>query len=77
VGTLLFGNKVVEGFWLTEWIRRRGMLQVIRAMRDIQTSLYAAMTTTVTATYTLDTAAAGIRAYQDHMGAGKIIVQMN
>ncbi len=77
VGTLLFGNKVVEGFWLTEWIRRRGMLQVIRAMRDIQTSLYAAMTTTVTATYTLDTAAAGIRAYQDHMGAGKIIVQMS
>ncbi len=76
VGTLLFGNKVVEGFWLTEWIRRRGMVQVIRAMRDIQTTLYPAMTTEVTATYTLDTAAAGIRAYQNQMGAGKIVLQL-
>ena len=76
VGTLLFGNKVVEGFWLTEWIRRRGIVQVLRAMRDIQTSLYAAMTTEVIATYTLDTAAAGIRAYQNHMGSGKIVLQL-
>ena len=74
VGTLLFGNRVVEGFWLTEWIRRRGMATVIRAMIDIQTSLAECMTTEVHATYSFADAAAGIRAYQDAMGAGKIIL---
>lgn len=76
VGTLLFGNKIVEGFWLSEWIKRRGMLTVVRAMRDIQGSLYPAMTTEVLAQYPLDTAAAGIRAYQDAMGTGKIVLTM-
>lgn len=74
VGTLLFGNRAVEGFWLTEWIRRRGMGTVIRAMVDIQTSLADCMRTDVHATYAFADAAAGIRAYQDAMGAGKIVL---
>jgi NADPH2:quinone reductase len=77
VSTLLFGTKVVEGFWLTEWIHRRGMVQVIRAMRDIQNALYPAMTTKVTATYPLETAVAGIRAYEEQMGTGKIVLQFH
>jgi NADPH:quinone reductase-like Zn-dependent oxidoreductase len=77
VSTLLFGTKVVEGFWLTEWIHRRGMVQVIRAMRDIQNTLYPAMTTEVTATYPLETAVAGIRAYEEQMGTGKIVLQFH
>jgi NADPH:quinone reductase-like Zn-dependent oxidoreductase len=76
VGTLLFGNRVVEGFWLTEWIRRYGMTRVVRAMIDIQGPLAHAMSTEVLATYALDQAAAGIRAYQDNMGAGKIVLRM-
>ncbi len=76
VGTLLFGNRVVEGFWLTEWIRQYGMTHVVRAMIDIQGSLAHAMTTEVLATYSLDQAAAGIRAYQNNMGAGKIVLRM-
>lgn len=76
VGTLLFGNRVVEGFWLTEWIRRYGMTRVVRAMIDIQGSLAHAMTTEVLATYALDQAAAGIRTYQNNMGAGKIVLRM-
>lgn len=74
VGTLLFGNRVVEGFWLTEWIRRRGMGTVLRAMVDIQTSLADCMTTEVQATYSFAQAAVGVRAYQDQMGAGKIVL---
>ncbi|MFM7585010.1 MAG: zinc-binding dehydrogenase, partial [Caldilinea sp.] len=76
VGTLLFGNRVVEGFWLTEWIRRHGTKRVIRAMIEIQGALAHAMTTEVLATYTLDQAATGIRAYQDNMGAGKVVLRM-
>jgi NADPH:quinone reductase-like Zn-dependent oxidoreductase len=76
VGTLLFGNRVVEGFWLTEWIRHYGMTRVVRAMIDIQGALAQAMTTEVLATYTLDQAAAGIRTYQNNMGAGKIVLRM-
>jgi hypothetical protein len=34
------------------------------------------MTTTVLASYDLDHAAAGIRAYQDRMGAGKIVLRL-
>lgn len=77
VSTLLFGTKVVEGFWLTEWIHRRGMVQVIRAMRDIQNALYPAMTTEISATYPLETAVAGIRAYEEQMGMGKIVLQFH
>jgi len=72
----LFGNRVVEGFWLTEWIRHYGMTRVVRAMIDIQGALAQAMTTEVLATYTLDQAAAGIRTYQNNMGAGKIVLRM-
>jgi hypothetical protein len=76
VGTLLFGNRVVEGFWLSEWIRRYGIKRVVRAMIDIQGALAHTMTTEVLATYTLDQAAAGIRAYQNNMGAGKVVLRM-
>ncbi|MFZ9858140.1 MAG: alcohol dehydrogenase catalytic domain-containing protein [Roseiflexaceae bacterium] len=76
VGTLLFGNRVVEGFWLTEWIRRHGMTRVVQAMIDIQGSLAQAMTTEVMATYALDQAATGIRTYQNNMGAGKIVLRV-
>jgi NADPH:quinone reductase-like Zn-dependent oxidoreductase len=76
VGTLLFGNRVVEGFWLSEWIRRYGTKRVVRAMIDIQGALAHTMTTEVLATYTLDQAAAGIRAYQNNMGAGKVVLRM-
>ena len=75
VGTLLFGNRAVEGFWLTEWIKQRGMLTLLRAMYDIQTSLASCMSTEVLATYAFADAPAGIRAYQDAMGAGKIVLK--
>jgi len=52
------------------------MTRVVRAMIDIQGALAQAMTTEVLATYTLDQAAAGIRTYQNNMGAGKIVLRM-
>jgi hypothetical protein len=72
---LLFGNRAVEGFWLTEWIKQLGMLTLLRAMYDIQTSLASCMSTEVLATYAFADAPAGIRAYQDAMGAGKIVLK--
>jgi hypothetical protein len=45
-------------------------------MIDIQGALAHTMTTEVLATYTLDQAAAGIRAYQNNMGAGKVVLRM-
>jgi NADPH2:quinone reductase len=77
VGTLLFGNRIVEGFWLTGWLAKHGMLRVIKAMRDIQGPLYDAMTTSIQAEYSLDQAAKGIRDYQNHMGAGKIVLRLD
>jgi hypothetical protein len=77
VGTLLFGNRAVEGFWLTEWIRRHGTRRVVRAMIDIQGALAHTMTTEVLA----DLHAGSGRlpafcAYQNNMGAGKIVLRM-
>jgi hypothetical protein len=76
VGTLLFGHRRVEGFWLSEWIAKYGMRRVIPAMIELQTRLLPAIDTTPIGHFGLADAAAGIRAYQDNMGAGKIILQL-
>ena len=76
VGTLLFGQRRVEGFWLSEWITKYGMRRVIPAMIELQTRLLPAIETIPIKHFGLADAAAGIRAYQDNMGAGKIILQL-
>ena len=76
MGTLLFGQRRVEGFWLSEWITKYGMRRVIPAMIELQTRLLPAIETIPIGYFGFADAAAGIRAYQDNMGAGKIILQL-
>jgi hypothetical protein len=52
------------------------MRRVIPAMIELQTRLLPAITTIPIGHYALADAAAGIRAYQDNMGAGKVILQL-
>jgi hypothetical protein len=52
------------------------MRRVVPSMIELQTRLLPAIDTTPIGHYALADAAAGIRTYQDNMGAGKIILQL-
>jgi NADPH:quinone reductase-like Zn-dependent oxidoreductase len=72
---LIFGLKRIEGFWLTDWIRKGGFLRTFRATKQIQ-SLIAdgSITTQVDRRLKLEDVPEGLIEYQKEMTIGKILI---
>ena len=52
---LIGGQRVIEGFWLSDWVKQQGVLRMLGLFRQIITLMRAGvLTTPVAATYTLD-----------------------
>ena len=72
---LIFGQKRVEGFWLTDWVRKAGFLRVFQATGQIQKHIAAgSFATQVRQKLKLEEVAKGILEYQEVMTAGKILI---
>ena len=72
---LIFGRKRVQGFWLTDWIRKAGFLRVFQATGQIQKRFAeGSFATQVRKKLRLEDVPAGILAYQQEMTAGKILI---
>ena len=72
---LIFKDKSVSGFYLGEWLKRRGMLGTLRAAGRVQRMLIdGAISTTVQRQLTLDEAADGLKQYVDRMTEGKVLI---
>jgi NADPH:quinone reductase-like Zn-dependent oxidoreductase len=72
---LIFGRKRVEGFWLTDWIRRAGFLKVLRASVQIQGAVErGAFGIAGHRTLAMEDVPEGIREYVARMTAGKILI---
>jgi NADPH:quinone reductase-like Zn-dependent oxidoreductase len=72
---LIFGRKRVEGFWLTDWIRKAGFLRVFQATGQIQKRFAdGSFATQVRKKLRLEDVPAGILEYQKAMTAGKILI---
>lgn len=71
---LVFNAKRVDSFWLTRWIDQQNVLRFLRTIGKVQNLLGAELQTPVRDRLPLDEAVAGLRAYQAHMSAGKILL---
>jgi NADPH:quinone reductase-like Zn-dependent oxidoreductase len=75
--TLMVGRKSVEGFWLSEWVRGRKVLAMLRLFRSIKSLMQAGvLTSEVGATFALaDIQKAVVQAAQPGR-AGKVLLKM-
>jgi NADPH:quinone reductase len=71
--SLIFEGKVVEGFWLSEWLGRRSALRKFLVARKVEEMLRGELKTEVRARLPLEEAAAGLRAYAGEMTGGKVL----
>jgi NADPH2:quinone reductase len=71
---LIFHNKTVTGFYLTAWLRRRGILGTSRATRRVQRMLVdGRIETKIQRRLTFEDAVEGLKQYVEHMTEGKVL----
>jgi NADPH:quinone reductase len=71
---LIFGEKHVEGFWLSAWLRRRNLLSQLRVGRQVQAMLSGDLKTEIRARLPLEKAAEAVKQYSSDMTAGKVLL---
>lgn len=72
---LIFGRKRLEGFWLTEWVRRAGFLTILRAASQIQTAMATgALPPSIYRRLALAEAPGGIADYCHQMTSAKVML---
>jgi NADPH:quinone reductase-like Zn-dependent oxidoreductase len=70
--SLIFQDKRVEGFFLAQWIRKRGLLNVIRQSNRVQKLIAGGQPhTTIQRRVGLDEAVGALLHYKDNMPAGR------
>ncbi len=74
---VLFERKSVAGFWLNDWIRRRGPIEMVRLSAQIQRLVRSDLAATIQARVPLSAAAQGLALYQQQMSAGKVLFVPN
>lgn len=72
-GSLIFEDKRVEGFWLSQWIQSQNFFSKLKTSREVQKLLNSDLKTEVRARLPLAEAEAGLRQYTEQMTGGKIL----
>src|SRR5262249_40378246 len=73
---LMVGQKSIEGFWLSEWVRQQGTLTMLKLFRRIIRLLRAGVLTThVEASYTVDQIAEAVRRAETPGRQGKVLLR--
>jgi NADPH:quinone reductase-like Zn-dependent oxidoreductase len=74
---LMVGQKRVEGFWLSEWVRDQGIFSMLRLFRNLIHLLRAdVLTTPVGASFPLAEVRDAVRAAEQPGRAGKVLLRM-
>ena len=72
---LIFAQKRIQGFWLTEWIRKAGFIRIFQASGQIQKRIAdGSFTTHVRRKLSLEDTPAGLLDYYQNMTAGKVLI---
>lgn len=71
---LIFQKKVVEGFWMSDWIAERNLIQTFLAFNSVQKFLKDELQSTVRARYSLEQFAEAIADYNTNMTEGKVLL---
>ena len=71
------GQRAIEGFWLSEWVKQQGVLRMLGLFRQIITLMRAGvLTTPVAATFTLDQLPQAIERVEQAGRGGKILLKL-
>jgi len=74
---LMVGQKRIEGFWLSEWVKQQGIFTMLKLFRRIQGLLRAGVfTTPVEASYSIDQIQDAVRAAEKPARSGKILLRL-
>ena len=74
---LIGGQRAIEGFWLSEWAPRQGVLRMLGLFREIITLMRAGvLTTPVAATFTLDQLPQAFERVEQIGRGGKILLKL-
>jgi NADPH:quinone reductase-like Zn-dependent oxidoreductase len=74
---LIFENKKITGFWLTNWIARQNMVNMIFTSNTIQKNFSKYYQTRIQKQVSLEEFMDGLRIYQDKMTEGKVLIKPN
>jgi NADPH2:quinone reductase len=71
---LIYENKRVEGFWLSKWVAKKGLLGRAKMAFGLQKRLATDFQTEIRARVTLEQAAEAIEQYRHTMTGGKVLI---
>ncbi len=72
--SLIFEGKHVEGFWLSAWLRSRGLISQLNVARQVQELLSGELKTEIQARFPLEQVAQALAQYTGNMTAGKVLI---
>jgi|ERR1043165_1440749 NADPH:quinone reductase-like Zn-dependent oxidoreductase len=74
--TLMVGQKAIEGFWLSEWVKQQNALGMLKLFRQITTLMRSGvLTSPIEAAFTLDQLPQAIERAQESGRSGKILLR--
>jgi NADPH:quinone reductase len=73
-GALILQKKRIMGFFLTDWIKKRNLLQIMGDIRRVQNMLHADMATEIKARMPIASVNEALKQYQEKMSGGKILL---
>ncbi len=71
---LIFGNKVVDGFWLVPWLDRMNPVQILMVWRRAQKLLTTDLQTAIRARYSFKDVKEAVTKYVGQMTGGKVLL---
>ncbi len=74
-GQLIFQSKAIDGFWLSTWLRKKNLLQILLIWRRAQKLLPAELGSEIRGNYPLQEVRTAVKAYQNEMTAGKLLLR--
>lgn len=74
-GDLIFTGNQIQGFWLTNWLKNKNILQTIINTRKIQSLLGKELGTKIYKTFPPEQIVEAIELYQNNMSKGKVLIR--
>ncbi|WP_372365982.1 zinc-binding dehydrogenase [Candidatus Uabimicrobium sp. HlEnr_7] len=72
---LIFQQKIVRGFWLSQWLKEKNLLSKIRNVGKVQKLLSNDLNTHIQEQIPLSDVAKGLELYENNMTAGKVLLK--
>jgi NADPH:quinone reductase-like Zn-dependent oxidoreductase len=76
-GELIFTGNQIQGFWLTDWLKNKNLLQSVQYTRKIQDRIGNEFATTIYKQFTPEQINEAIETYKNNMSLGKVLIRFS